>query len=171
MCFVIIDGTFPIKYLKSQRNTKLDVLVLGLAWVRHYIILLISYPLIDMMQVVTSYRPGRQRDVSSTNLVIKVRPRYNTVNIIPNAKIKSLYLVQSLISLWCYLLTFHIRLFLLRLLHQFSPFRYFPNFPEVSKRWLPFKWNAHIWQVSLWLNCNNTCQISMWSWESNSYFC
>ena len=33
MCFVIIDEIFPIKYLKSLSDTKLDVLVLGLAWV------------------------------------------------------------------------------------------------------------------------------------------
>ena len=34
------------------------------------------------------------------------------------------------------------------LLSQFSPFRYFPNFSEWWKQWLPEWYQVHIWQVS-----------------------
>ena len=57
------------------------------------------------------------------------------------------------------------------LLSQFSPFRYFPHFPLLSKQMLAIEYHVYIWQVSPQLSCGDTCQIWMWFRESNSYFC
>ena len=57
------------------------------------------------------------------------------------------------------------------LLSQFSPFRYFPHFPLLSKQTLAIEYRVHIWQVSPQLSCGDTCQIWMWFRESNRYFC
>ena len=57
------------------------------------------------------------------------------------------------------------------LLSQFSPFRYFPHFPLLSKQTLAIEYGVHIWQVSPQLSCGDTCQIWMWFRESNMYFC
>ena len=57
------------------------------------------------------------------------------------------------------------------LLSQFSPFRYFPYFPLLSKQKLAIEYHAHIWQVSPQLSCGDTCQRWMWFRESNRYFC
>ena len=57
------------------------------------------------------------------------------------------------------------------LLSQFSPFRYFPHFPLLSKQALTIEYRVYIWQVSPQLSCGDTCQIWMWFRESNRYFC
>ena len=57
------------------------------------------------------------------------------------------------------------------LLSQFPPFRYFPNFLESQKHALAIEYHVYIWQVSPQLSCGDTCQIWMWSKESNRYFC
>ena len=57
------------------------------------------------------------------------------------------------------------------LLSQFSPFRYFPNFPALSKQTLDIEYHVYIWQVSPQLSCGDTCQIWTWFKGSNSYFC
>ena len=57
------------------------------------------------------------------------------------------------------------------LLSQFPPFRYFPNFSESQKHALAIEYHIYIWQVSPQLSCGDTCQIWMWSKESNRYFC
>ena len=57
------------------------------------------------------------------------------------------------------------------LLNQFSPFRYFPHFPLLSKQTLAIEYRVYIWQVSPQLSCGDTCQIWMWFRESNRYFC
>ena len=57
------------------------------------------------------------------------------------------------------------------LLSQFSPFRYFPHFPLLSKQTLAIEYHVYIWQVSPQLSCGDTCQIWMWSSESNRYCC
>ena len=57
------------------------------------------------------------------------------------------------------------------LLSQFSPFRYFPHFPLLSKQTLAIEYRVHIWQVSPQLSCGDTFQIWMWFRESNRYFC
>ena len=57
------------------------------------------------------------------------------------------------------------------LLSQFSPFRYFPHFPLLSKQTLAIEYHVYIWQVSPQLSCNDTCQIWMWFRESNRYLC
>ena len=57
------------------------------------------------------------------------------------------------------------------LLSQFSPFRYFPHFPLLSKQTLAVEYHVYIWQVSPQLSCGDTCQIWMWFKESNRYFC
>ena len=57
------------------------------------------------------------------------------------------------------------------LLSQFSPFRYFPHFPLLSKQTLAIEYHVYIWQVSPQLSCGDTCQIWMWFKESNRYFC
>ena len=57
------------------------------------------------------------------------------------------------------------------LLSQFSPFRYFPHFPLLSKQMVAIEYHVYIWQVSPQLSCGDTCQIWMWFMESNSYFC
>ena len=57
------------------------------------------------------------------------------------------------------------------LLSQFSLFRYFPNFSEWSKHWLPIWYHVHICQVSLQLSCRDTWQIWTWLEVSNLYFC
>ena len=57
------------------------------------------------------------------------------------------------------------------LLSQFSPFRYFPHFPLLSKQMLAIEYHVYIWQVSPQLSCSDTCQIWMWFKESNRYFC
>ena len=57
------------------------------------------------------------------------------------------------------------------LLSQFSPFRYFPHFPLLSKKALAIEYRVYIWQVSPQLSCGDTCQIWMWFRESNRYFC
>ena len=57
------------------------------------------------------------------------------------------------------------------LLSQFSPFRYFPHFPLLSKKMVAIEYHVYIWQVSPQLSCGDTCQIWMWFMESNSYFC
>ena len=57
------------------------------------------------------------------------------------------------------------------LLNQFSPFRYFPHFPLLSKQTLAIEYHVYIWQVSPQLSCGDTCQIWMWFRESNRYFC
>ena len=57
------------------------------------------------------------------------------------------------------------------LLSQFPPFRYFPNFSESQKHTLAIEYHVYIWQVSPQLSCGDTCQIWMWSKESNRYFC
>ena len=57
------------------------------------------------------------------------------------------------------------------LLSQFSPFRYFPHFPLLSKQKLAIEYHVYIWQVSPQLSCGDTCQIWMWFRESNRYFC
>ena len=54
---------------------------------------------------------------------------------------------------------------------QFSPFRYFPHFPLLSKQTLAIEYHVYIWQVSPQLSCGDTCQIWMWFRESNRYFC
>ena len=59
----------------------------------------------------------------------------------------------------------------LGLLSQFSPFRYFPNFSEWWKQWLPEWYHVHIWQVSPQLSCGDTWQIWTWLKVSNLYFC
>ena len=57
------------------------------------------------------------------------------------------------------------------LLSQFSPFRYFPHFPLLSKQTLAIEYHVYIWQVSAQLSCGDNCQIWMWFRESNRYFC
>ena len=57
------------------------------------------------------------------------------------------------------------------LLSQFSPFRYFPHLPLLSKQTLGIEYHVYIWQVSPQLSCGETCQIWMWFRESNRYFC
>ena len=57
------------------------------------------------------------------------------------------------------------------LLSQFSPFRYFPHFPLLSKQTLAIEYHVYIWQVSPQLSCGDTCQIWMGFRESNGYFC
>ena len=57
------------------------------------------------------------------------------------------------------------------LLSQFSPFRYFPHFPLLSKQTLAIEFHVYIWQVLPQLSCGDTCQIWMWFRESNRYFC
>ena len=57
------------------------------------------------------------------------------------------------------------------LLCQFSPFRYFPHFPLLSKQTLAIEYHVYIWQVSPQLSCSNTYQIWMWFRESNRFFC
>ena len=57
------------------------------------------------------------------------------------------------------------------LLNQFSPFRYFPHVPLLSKQTLAIEYHVYIWQVSPQLSCGDTCQIWMWFRESNRYFC
>ena len=57
------------------------------------------------------------------------------------------------------------------LLSQFPPFRYFPNFSESQKHALAIEYHVYISQVSPQLSCGDTCQIWMWSKESNRYFC
>ena len=57
------------------------------------------------------------------------------------------------------------------LLSQFSPFRYFPHFPLLSKQTLAIEYHVYIWHVSPQLSCGDTCQIWMWFRESNRYFC
>ena len=57
------------------------------------------------------------------------------------------------------------------LLSQFSPFRYFPHFPLLSKQKLAIEYHVYIWQVSPQLSCGDTCQMWMWFRESNRYFC
>ena len=56
------------------------------------------------------------------------------------------------------------------LLSQFSPFRYFPYFPLLSKQTLAIEYHVYIWQVLPQLSCGDTCQIWMWFRESNKYF-
>ena len=57
------------------------------------------------------------------------------------------------------------------LLNQFSPFRYFPNFSEWWKQWLPEWYQVHICQVSPQLSCGDTWQIWTWLKVFNLYFC
>ena len=57
------------------------------------------------------------------------------------------------------------------LLSQFSPFRYSPYFPLLSKQTLAIECHVYIWQVLPQLSCGDTCQIWMWFRESNRYFC
>ena len=57
------------------------------------------------------------------------------------------------------------------LLSQFSPFRYFPHFPLLSKQTLVIEYQVYIWQVLPQLSCGDTCQIWMWFRKSNRYFC
>ena len=57
------------------------------------------------------------------------------------------------------------------LLSHFFPFRYFPNFSEWSKQWLPVKCQVYIWQVSPQLSCGDTWQIWTWLKVSDLYFC
>ena len=57
------------------------------------------------------------------------------------------------------------------LLSQFSPFRYFPHFPLLSKQTLAIEYHVYFWQVSPQLSCGDTCQKWMWFRESNRYFC
>ena len=57
------------------------------------------------------------------------------------------------------------------LLSEFSPFRYFPHFPLLSKQTLAIEYHVYIWQVSPQLSCGDTCQIWMWFRESNRCFC
>ena len=59
----------------------------------------------------------------------------------------------------------------LGLLSQFSPFRYFPHFPLLSKQTLATEYHVYISQVSPQLGCGDICQIWMWFMESNRYFC
>ena len=51
------------------------------------------------------------------------------------------------------------------------PFRYFPNFSEWWKQWLPEWYQVCIWQVSLQMSCRDTWQIWTWLKVSNLYFC
>ena len=57
------------------------------------------------------------------------------------------------------------------LLSQFSPLRYFPHFPLLSKQTLAIEYHVYIWQVSPQHSCGDNCQIWMWFRESNRYFC
>ena len=57
------------------------------------------------------------------------------------------------------------------LLSQFSPFRYFPHFPLLSKQTFAIEYRVYISQVSPQLSCGDTCLIWMWFRESNRYFC
>ena len=57
------------------------------------------------------------------------------------------------------------------LLSEFSPFRYFPHFPLLSKQTLAIEYHVYIWQVSPQLSCGDTCQIWMWFRESSRCFC
>ena len=57
------------------------------------------------------------------------------------------------------------------LLSEFSPFRYFPHFPLLSKQTLAIEYHVYIWQVSPQLSCGDTCQIWMWFRESKRCFC
>ena len=57
------------------------------------------------------------------------------------------------------------------LLSQFSPLRYFPYFPLLSKQTLAIEYHVYIWQVSPQLSCGDTRPIWMWFRESNRYFC
>ena len=57
------------------------------------------------------------------------------------------------------------------LLSQLSPFRYFPNFSELSKYWLPMECHIHTWQMSPQLSCGDICQIWMWFKNSNICIC
>ena len=54
---------------------------------------------------------------------------------------------------------------------QFSPFRYFPNFSDYWKHWLPVWHHVHIWQVSPQLSCVDTWQIWKRLKVFNLYFC
>ena len=56
------------------------------------------------------------------------------------------------------------------LLSEFSPFRYLPHFPLLSKQPLAIEYHVYIWQVSPQLSCGDTCQNWMWFRESNRYF-
>ena len=74
---------------------------------------------------------------------------------------------------WTFVLVFQ---FALRhqgwgLLSQFSPFLYFPHLPLLSKQTLAIEYHVYIWQVSPQLSCGDSCQLWMWFWESNRYFC
>ena len=55
-------------------------------------------------------------------------------------------------------------------LSQFPLFRYFPNFPSLSKQTLVIEYHIYIWQMSPQLGCGDSCQIWMWFKESNRYF-
>ena len=57
------------------------------------------------------------------------------------------------------------------LLSWFSPFRYFSNFSEQSKHWLPAWHHVIVWQVWPQLSCGGTRRIWMWLKVSNLYFC
>ena len=57
------------------------------------------------------------------------------------------------------------------LLSLFSPFRYIPHFPLLSKQTLAIEYLVYISQVSPQLSCGDTCQIWMWFRESSGYFC
>ena len=56
------------------------------------------------------------------------------------------------------------------LLSQFPPFRYFPNFPSLSKQTLVIEYHVYIWEASPQLGCGDSCQIWMLFKESNRYF-
>ena len=58
-----------------------------------------------------------------------------------------------------------------RVLNQFPPIRYFPDFPTLSKQWLPIEYQVYIWHVSLQLSCGDTCQIWKWVKEHKRHFC
>ena len=72
---------------------------------------------------------------------------------------------QTLSSSWCAIADLG-----WGLLSQFSPFRYFPHFPLLSKQTLAIGHHVYTWQVSPQLSCGDTCQIWMWFRESNRYF-
>ena len=58
----------------------------------------------------------------------------------------------------------------MRLLSQYPPFRYFPNFSASQKYMFTREFHLLIRQVSPQLSCANTCKIWMWYRKSKRYF-
>ena len=56
-------------------------------------------------------------------------------------------------------------------LKKYPSSHYFSDFSPVSNHWLAIEYHIHIWQVSLQLSSNDTCQIWKRFKELNRYFC